>query len=111
MDVIQYIESTFLSGKHLTKPTQNQISSLCRAYGNDPIMYILASNEKYLFSKEYNDQAHFESTILLLLRNKVPYVKQCYKSYKESIAYNMVDEPPEIREHETLHKKERSWVF
>ncbi len=111
MDAIQYIEDTFLGGKHLTQPTKNQISSLCKSYGDKQILFILTSNENYLFSKKYNDQPHFESTILLLLKKKVPYVKKQYETFKGELIYNIVDRPPDIQEHEIERKPERSWIF
>ena len=110
MDVVQFIEHNFLADKHLTKPTINLLHSMANAYGSDSMIHLLDTHYAFLKQKEYDNQKHFESTILLLFRQNAAYMKRSYATYKGELNYNIQAEPPEIDTNETTRKKVRQWI-
>lgn len=111
METVEYIEHNYLGGKHLTRDTAALIKSMANAYGNSALIHLLQDNNAFLLSKEFKNQGHFEATILLILRNNVPYLKKGYNTYMGELDYNMHDEPPELPEHDTRRKEVRDWIL
>lgn len=111
MDTVQYIENAFLPNKNLTNGTANIIRAMVKAYGDKPLIYLLDKSRDYLLSKEYENQSHFESTILLILRKNAPYLKHEYETHIGEMEYNMKDEPPSIPKHDVDKKEVKQWVI
>lgn len=113
MDTVQFIESNFLGGKHLTKNTANTIRALARSYSDDAIIYFLDTKEhmQYLKNKEYDNQSHFESTVLLLLKRNAPYLKRQYEIHLKEMQYEKKNEPPQIPPHKMSKKEVKQWII
>ncbi len=113
MNAIQFIESNFLGDKHLTKNTANMIRALAKSYSDEAIIYFLDTQDHmlYLKNKEYDNQAHFESTVLLLLKRNAPYLSRAYKTHVKEMQYEERTEPPELPPHETSKKEVKHWII
>lgn len=112
-DVAEYIERKYLGGKRLTKNTRNTIRALVNAYGNEVVFheFIKKENENWLVTKKYNNQAHFESAVLFLLKKNAPYMKKSYERDRAELLYDSMDEPPILPAHEQYTKEIKKWVF
>jgi hypothetical protein len=114
MNVISYIENNYLGGKPLTKDTKMLLNAIVNSYGENEVLFFLLDDdrERYLRTREYKNQKHFEATLLSLIRKNASYFISDYKSSKKEYKYERVGEPPKFSSADQKRcKKEKNWVF